>query len=116
MNGVMVISLDYELFWGVRDKRTINSYFENLNGVDCAIDLMLNLFSKEEIEVTWAVVGMLFLDNIETLKEALATTAEVDTKAAKPPIPKARTDRLIACRSVLSHPDNKCVTNFCVAC
>jgi hypothetical protein len=72
VNGVMVISLDYELFWGVRDKRTINSYFENLNGVDCAIDLMLNLFSKEEIEVTWAVVGMLFLDNIETLKESIS--------------------------------------------
>jgi hypothetical protein len=69
MKGVMVISLDYELFWGVRDKRTVESYLVNLNGTDQAIGCMLRLFSQESIEATWAVVGMLFLDNIGTLKK-----------------------------------------------
>ena len=29
-SGVFTISLDFELFWGVRDNRTIDSYKKNL--------------------------------------------------------------------------------------
>jgi hypothetical protein len=31
--GAFVISLDFELFWGVRDKRTISGYGPNILGV-----------------------------------------------------------------------------------
>ena len=32
-NGKFVISLDFELMWGVRDIETVESYGENLRGV-----------------------------------------------------------------------------------
>ena len=31
--GVFTVSLDFELYWGLRDKRTISEYEANLKGV-----------------------------------------------------------------------------------
>jgi len=53
-----VITLDFELNWGVHDLP--NSYKENVLGARSAISELLDLFSKYEISVTWATVGMLF--------------------------------------------------------
>ncbi|HLO96130.1 MAG TPA: polysaccharide deacetylase family protein [Burkholderiaceae bacterium] len=58
-NGAFVISLDFELFWGVRDKRSIASYGANLLGVRQAIPGMLKLFSRHRMHATFATVGML---------------------------------------------------------
>lgn len=63
MPGTFVISLDYELFWGVRDKRTIESYGENLRGTRAAVPAMLKLFATHGIRATWAAVGFLFFDS-----------------------------------------------------
>ena len=60
--GKFVISLDFELIWGVRDKRTIQSYGENLRGVHQAIPRLLNLFDQYKIKGTFATVGFLFFD------------------------------------------------------
>ena len=32
--GALVISLDYEKYWGMRDKKSIDAYRQNLEGVD----------------------------------------------------------------------------------
>lgn len=69
--GKFVISLDFELIWGVRDKRTIQSYGENLRGVHQAIPRLLNLFDQYKIKGTFATVGFLFF---ETKAELLANT------------------------------------------
>ena len=58
--GAFVISLDFELFWGVRDKRTIVNYGANIMGVRRAIPAMLDLFAQRQIACTWATVGFLF--------------------------------------------------------
>ena len=58
--GAFVISLDFELFWGVRDKRTISGYGPNILGVRRAIPGMLDLFQSRGIACTWATVGFLF--------------------------------------------------------
>lgn len=59
-NGYLVISLDFELLWGVfdvveRDQKT--EYFKNTREV---IPTILKNFTENKIHATWAVVGMLF--------------------------------------------------------
>lgn len=59
-NGALVISLDFELLWGVFDKvnwRQKREYFQNTRKV---IPETLHLFEKYDIQCTWATVGMLF--------------------------------------------------------
>ncbi len=58
--GVLVISLDFELLWGVRDKRTVADYGANIIGVRRAIPAMLDLFEQRGLACTWATVGFLF--------------------------------------------------------
>jgi len=55
----LVISLDLELFWGVTDSKTIDSYGKNILGVYDAVPAILELFEKYGIRATWATVGML---------------------------------------------------------
>jgi len=66
--GSFTISLDFELFWGVRTNRNIEDYKENLLGVYEAIPKILALFKKYDIHATWATVGFLFHEDIEDIK------------------------------------------------
>src|SRR3954454_11607754 len=58
--GLFVISLDFELLWGVRDKRTIETYGANLRGVRDVIPSLLESFDAFDIHATFATVGFLF--------------------------------------------------------
>ena len=58
--GIFTISLDFELFWGVRDHRTIESYGENIRNVHKVVPRLLELFTKYNVHCTWATVGFLF--------------------------------------------------------
>jgi hypothetical protein len=63
--GKFVISLDFELVWGVFDHITLTdkvAYFDNTLEV---IPKMLACFEKHQLHVTWATVGMLFNQNWE---------------------------------------------------
>lgn len=62
-NGCMIVSLDFELMWGIRDKRGIQEYGTNILGVRWAIPKILEEFSKKNIHCTWATVGLLFNNN-----------------------------------------------------
>ena len=70
-NGVFVISLDFELFWGIRDVVHDNRYDKNIAGARVVIPKMLELFSEYRIHTTWATVGFLFFNDKQILKEAL---------------------------------------------
>jgi peptidoglycan/xylan/chitin deacetylase (PgdA/CDA1 family) len=59
MSASLVISLDFELFWGVADSRTMAGYRRNIEGEWDAIPRMLALFRRYGIHATWAAVGML---------------------------------------------------------
>ena len=61
--GALVISLDFEINWGVRDQQTLAQYGANLLGVRQAVPAMLALFAEYDLHVTWATVGLLFFDN-----------------------------------------------------
>ncbi|TVZ28231.1 polysaccharide deacetylase [Gillisia sp. Hel_I_86] len=72
--GFLVISLDFELLWGVFDKvdhKDKKLYFENTRKV---IPKILNLFSEYNIHCTWATVGMSFNRNFEEWEANKPTT------------------------------------------
>ena len=58
--GIFTISLDFELFWGVRDHRTLESYGNNIRNVHNVVPRLLELFQKYNVHCTWATVGFLF--------------------------------------------------------
>jgi peptidoglycan/xylan/chitin deacetylase (PgdA/CDA1 family) len=58
--GTFIISLDFELNWGVRDQQTLAQYGANILGVRQAVPAMLGLFAEFGLRVTWATVGLLF--------------------------------------------------------
>ncbi|MFA7441414.1 MAG: polysaccharide deacetylase family protein [Sphingomonadaceae bacterium] len=66
-----MISLDFELYWGMRDKIPIAGYRDNLLGVREAIPAMLDRFRQHGIHATWATVGMLMFDERESLLASL---------------------------------------------
>lgn len=69
--GALVISLDLELLWGVRDKRTVASYGTNIRGVREALPRMLACFDRHGVKATFATVGLLFFHDKETLVAGL---------------------------------------------
>lgn len=71
--GQFVISLDFELYWGVRDKRRLEDYAEPLRKVHELMPVMLELFREYGVKATFATVGLLFA---ETKDEMLASIPE----------------------------------------
>ena len=67
MSGTLIVSLDFELFWGMLDKCSLEDYRDNVLGGRAAIPKLLALFQKYGIHATWATVGFLFADNYEEL-------------------------------------------------
>ena len=63
MNGTFIVSLDFELFWGMLDVCPLEDYRDNVLGGKRAIPQLLKLFEKYGIHATWATVGFLFADN-----------------------------------------------------
>ena len=66
-SGKFVVSLDFELMWGVRDTVTIQTYGENIRGVHKSLPIILDYFKKYNISGTFAVVGLLFFNSKEEL-------------------------------------------------
>jgi hypothetical protein len=68
MKGAFVISLDFELHWGVRDLFPLQGvYTANLMGARTAVPKMLQLFETFDMAATWATVGFLFARSKEEL-------------------------------------------------
>lgn len=68
--GAFVISLDFELVWGVRDLE-ITGERRNLLPTRVVVPRLLELFKKYEIHATWATVGFLFFESREELLRSL---------------------------------------------
>jgi hypothetical protein len=78
--GNFVISLDYELMWGVRDHATRETYGPNVLGGREAIPAMLDLFQRRGIRATWATVGALLCEGKD---ELLARARDAASKGAE---------------------------------
>lgn len=57
MEGIFTISLDFELHWGVFDKRNRQARQACYQNTLALIPQMLQLFSRHGVHVTWATVG-----------------------------------------------------------
>lgn len=68
-HGTLTLSLDFELYWGMRDIVSKEEYKAFLLGAREAIPKMLELFEKYDAHATWATVGFLFFDNKQQLTD-----------------------------------------------
>ncbi len=66
--GQFVISLDFELMWGVRDHMTKDNYGARVLGERPAIPAMLELFERHQARATWATVGFVLCDGRDELE------------------------------------------------
>lgn len=73
-NGILIITLDFELYWGLLGKISLENYKENLLGVPAVIPRLLKLFKEYQIHCTWAIVGLLFYESRLDLIEGLPKT------------------------------------------
>lgn len=69
MAGTLIVSLDFELFWGMLDQCALEDYQDHVLGGRTAIPRLLELFEKYNIHATWAAVGFLFAENHAQLKK-----------------------------------------------
>ena len=66
--GALVLSLDFELHWGVRDHQPAEGpYRANLLGARAVIPRLLDMFEEFDAAATWATVGFLFARNRDEL-------------------------------------------------
>lgn len=80
----LVISLDFELHWGVTERVTgpDHPYSAHLHGAREVIPKLLALFQSQGIHATWATVGMLFARGREDLEAFKPATRPAYHKAA----------------------------------
>jgi peptidoglycan/xylan/chitin deacetylase (PgdA/CDA1 family) len=68
--GSLVVSLDFELHWGLRDLLTADGpYRRNLLGGRAAVPRILAVFEQFEIAATWATIGFLFAGDRDELTD-----------------------------------------------
>lgn len=66
--GSFIISLDYELMWGMFDVVSKDGYGKtNVQNVPVVLDKLIELFQKYDIHATIAAVGMLMYNNKQEL-------------------------------------------------
>lgn len=70
-HGTFIISLDFELFWGVHDVYKKEQYEQNVRGAHNVVLSLLEMFNQYRIHATWAVVGMIYCQNPEELTRIL---------------------------------------------
>jgi peptidoglycan/xylan/chitin deacetylase (PgdA/CDA1 family) len=67
--GALVVSLDFELHWGMRDvARPGGAVTENLVESRSVVSRLAKVFADREIHATWATVGMLFASSRRELE------------------------------------------------
>ncbi len=85
-SGSFIISLDYELMWGLIDLPSAKQYGKsNVSHVESVIQLMVTLFEKYDVKATFATVGMLMCkDKTELLKYVPSIKPQYTNKNLSP--------------------------------
>lgn len=77
----LIISLDYELMWGMMDLANAKQYGQtNVLNVQSAIRKMVDLFEKYQVKATFATVGMLMCKDVDELKRFAPSETPTYTK------------------------------------
>ena len=85
MGGTLIVSLDFELFWGMLDCCGLEDYQQNVLGGRAAIPRLLQLFQEYGIHATWAAVGFLFAENYGELSAYFPKEKPTYSKAGLDP-------------------------------
>ena len=85
-----IVSLDFELMWGVRETRTVQTYGANILGGRDAIPQLLDLFGAHGVKATWATVGMVLFASRAELLDALPEIRPTYANPALDPYPSLR--------------------------
>ena len=70
-HGHLILSLDFELYWGVHDKKYISAYLDTISNVHSVLPRTLDIFDTYDVTGTFATVGFLFYSDINGLLAAL---------------------------------------------
>lgn len=70
-HGTLVISLDFELMWGILDHDDPMAYKNNIAGARHVILRMLKLFEEHHIHATWGIVGLIANKGVADCKEKI---------------------------------------------
>lgn len=85
--GRLVISLDFELYWGVRSAKPLERYRENLVGERKVVPALLDVFAEFSVHATWAIVGFLYFRTREELLAHLPERRPLYEEARFSPYP-----------------------------
>ncbi|GGA33482.1 polysaccharide deacetylase family protein [Paenibacillus physcomitrellae] len=85
--GFFVISIDFELYWGLRDIMPPDRYKRELLREREIIPRVLRLFREQGIHATWATVGLLFLRHREEMNVYLPSRLPAYADRALSPYP-----------------------------
>lgn len=69
--GSFTISLDVELYWGLRDVVALDAVRARLLGDRAVVPRLLDRFERYGVRATWATVGFLFFEGREDLRASL---------------------------------------------
>ena len=78
--GTLVISLDYEMFWGIADFADIQEWAPIVERVHMVVPRLLELFKKHGVHATWATVGALMCEDRSEFLERLPKPIAPQTK------------------------------------
>lgn len=67
---MFLISLDFELYWGVHDARG-KEYFSNIKRVHSIVPQVIAIFDEYNVKSTWATVGLIALNSKRELTSKL---------------------------------------------
>lgn len=68
-SGLFLVSLDFELLWGVYDHETKESFHKQIVDARRGVVELLKLFDKYDVHATWATVGLIFMDDHTELQK-----------------------------------------------
>lgn len=80
IKGIFCISLDFEKYWGFHDIYNPED-ISHFQGVGMIVSGLLDLFTRHDIHVTWATVGLL---GFEALEEQQKFSAELSIPYSNP--------------------------------
>ncbi|MNU83325.1 hypothetical protein D3C71_730220 [compost metagenome] len=86
-HGQFVISMDFELYWGLRDICPISHYLGHSAKEREIIPRVLGLFERSGIHATWATVGLMFFESKEQMLRGIPTRLPAYQDANLSPYP-----------------------------
>ena len=79
--SILVVSLDFEMYWGMADYADIKSWAPIMERVYKVVPELLRIFERHGIHSTWATVGALMAKNDEEFLEYLPKPVSSQTDA-----------------------------------